>query len=450
MRRRVAHALSTQAGRRLSRVMSAQFLNQAITVILQIGLVPVLLYAWGKQSYGVWLLLSAVPTYLTFSDFGFTLIAKNEMLMQVAGGRRDDALRTFHSIFALLNLIMPCLIALSVLLICSVDLSHALNLGSYANGSARLVLILLLLNVVAYQYFLLICGGVRCENRLATEASWGALSRLAEGLAVAGAALAGGDLVIAAAAALATKLICCISLYFWLRSASPWLSLGHARSSAQEVKRLLKPALAFMLMPISQSLLIQAPLMIVGLLIGPAAVVTFATTRTLARTGTALTNLLNGTVQGEYSIAFGRADHAMLHKVLRYHQRVGLAAIVAYGLPLYLLREPLMRLYTHGQVAAVDPFFLLVILTVAAEMMWSGIATPLSSINRHVTFANLSLLIALLGIGLCYIATLHLGLGGTAAAMLTVHGAILILSQMLRHAITLPHPPLAIREPHSA
>ncbi|EZP70031.1 Membrane protein involved in the export of O-antigen and teichoic acid-like protein [Sphingomonas paucimobilis] len=450
MRRRIAQALSTQAGRRLSRVMSAQFLNQATTIILQIGLVPVLLYAWGKQSYGVWLLLSAVPTYLTFSDFGFTLIAKNEMLMQVAGGRREEALRTFHSVFALLNLVMPCLIGLSVLLICSVDLSHALNLGEYANGDARAVLILLLLNVVSYQYFLLICGGVRCENRLAMEASWGALSRLAEGLAVAGSALLGGGLVAAAAAALITKLLGSVGLYLWLRKASPWLSLGHAKSSAAEIKRLLKPALAFMLMPISQSMLIQAPLMIIGVLIGPAAVVTFATTRTLARTGTAITNLLNGTVQGEYSIAFGRANHAMLHKVLRYHQRAGLAAIIAFSVPLYLFRDPLMRLYTHGQVSAVDPFFLMVILTVAAEMMWSSIATPLSSINRHVTFANLSLLISLAGIGLCYVFTLHFGLNGAAAAMLTVHGAILVLSQALRHAIRLPHPPLTAREAHSA
>ncbi len=435
--------LSTQIGRRLSRVMSAQFLNQVTTIALQLGLVPILLFAWGKEQYGIWLLLSAVPTYLTFSDFGFTLIAKNEMLMQVSGGRRDEALCTFQSVFALLNMIMPGLLVLSVIAIGSFNMSHALNLGAFPNADARAVLILLLLNVMAYQYFLLICGGVRCENRLALEATWGALARLAEGLAVAGTALAGGGLVVAALATLATKLISSLILYIWLRSASPWLSLGHRAARMPEIKRLLKPALAFMLMPVSQSLLIQAPLMIIGTVIGPVAVVTFATTRTLVRVGTAVTNMLNGTVQGEYSIAFGKADTRMLRKVLRYHQRISFAAILLYGVPLYLLREPLMRLYTHGQVAALNPFFLVMILTIAAEMMWSSIATPLSSVNKHVTFANVSLVIALFGTGLCYVATVAMGLNGAAGSMLVVHAAILLSGHFLRHSITTPHARLA-------
>jgi len=422
-------------GQRLSRVMSAQFLNQMTTIVMQLGLVPILLFAWGKETYGIWILLSAVPTYLTFSDFGFTLIAKNEMLMQVSGGRRDEAIGTFHSVFTLLSLVMPLILVGSAAAVFSIDLSHALNLGGFANGDARTVLILLLLNVIAYQYFLLICGGVRCEGRLALEATWGALARLAEGVAVGGVALGGGGLVAAAIATLATKLVCALALYIWLRRASPWLSLGFSHASLPEIKRLVKPAFAFMLMPVSQALLIQAPLMILGAVIGPVAVVTFATTRTLVRVGTAVTNMLNGTVQGEYSIAFGRSDPLLLQKVLRYHQRVSFGLVLAYALPLYLLREFLMNLYTHGQVPAQDPLFLIMILTIATEMMWSSIATPLSSINKHVTFANISLLIALVGSALCYVATKAIGLNGAALSMLAVHGAILLLGYLLRHSI---------------
>jgi hypothetical protein len=60
--------------------------NQVVVIGVQILLVPILLHGWGIERYGVWLLLSSIPTYLTFSDFGFTFIAKNEMTMKVAGG----------------------------------------------------------------------------------------------------------------------------------------------------------------------------------------------------------------------------------------------------------------------------------------------------------------------------------------------------------------------------
>jgi O-antigen/teichoic acid export membrane protein len=190
-----------------------------------------------------------------------------------------------------------------------------------------------------------------------------------------------------------------------------------------------------MLMPVSQSLLIQAPLVVIGFLLGPTAVVTFSTTRTLARAGTAVTNMLNGTLQGEYSVAFGQKDEQMLRKVLRYHQLASGGLILCYALAIYALHRPLMALYTHGQVQPTALFFGLMTLAIAAEMMWSSISTPLSSINRHVTFSYLSLAICVIGMVPLYLLTASMDLVGAAAAMLAIHIAILLLCYMLRHNI---------------
>ena len=228
-----------------------------------------------------------------------------------------------------------------------------------------------------------------------------------------------------------------LALYVWLRRSSPWLSLGHSLARRDEVRRLVKPAFAFMLMPISQALLVQGPIMILGALMSPVAVVTFATTRTLTRVGTAATNMLNGSLQGEYGVAFGRHDSTMLRKLLIYHQLTSFAAIAIYAVLLNFLKHPLMQLYTHGKIPAHDPFFILMILTIAAEMMWSSIATPLSSINRHVAFAYLSMLVAALGMGLCYLLTYRFDLIGTVSAMLTIHLVILAVGFSLRGNLTI-------------
>jgi O-antigen/teichoic acid export membrane protein len=435
--------LQSQSARRLRGIASAQLFNQLTTVVAQLALVPVLLHAWGKETYGIWLLLSALPTYLTFSDLGFTLVAKNEMLMQVAGGSREAALRTFHSVFALLNLIVPGLVVVSVLLILSVDLSALMKLGGYQVSDARLVIVLLLLNVLAYQYFLLICGGVRCENRIAAEATWGASSRLGEAAILASAALLGGNLIVAAAVTLGNRLLFCLAMYAWMRRKSPWLWLGHQKADRVEVRRLLHPALAFMLMPISQALLIQGPILIIGALINPVAVVTFATTRTLTRVGTAASSMLNGTLQGEYGHAFGRGDAAALGRVFRFHQICSLVLVPVYCLFMWVLREPMMRLYTHGQVGVVGTFYALMLLTVSAEMLWASVSNLLTSVNFHSAFAQIQLATAVVGMGLCYAMTSAWQLNGAAAAMLAVHSFTLLVSHLLRHGVRLPQRDLA-------
>jgi hypothetical protein len=73
---------SNSSLRRVGFSFGAQIYSQIVNIGVQIMLVPILLHAWGAQAYAVWLLLSAVPTYLMFSDFGFTLSAKNEMTIK--------------------------------------------------------------------------------------------------------------------------------------------------------------------------------------------------------------------------------------------------------------------------------------------------------------------------------------------------------------------------------
>ena len=155
---------------RFLRSLFAQIYSQASTILIQLALVPVLIHAWGTTLYGTWLLLSAVPFYLMFSDFGFTFIAKNEMVMAVANGNRPAALRTFQSVFVMLSVAIPVVFLVMAGPPFLLDLSGLLSLHGYPNAQARLVFAALVANVALYQYTLLLSGGIHAENRPATEA----------------------------------------------------------------------------------------------------------------------------------------------------------------------------------------------------------------------------------------------------------------------------------------
>ena len=79
------------AAGRIRRGLAANIGGMGVTLVIQLVSVPVLLTAWGVPTYGEWLVLSAVPTYVALSDLSFSSVAGNSMVMLEAQGNRTDA-----------------------------------------------------------------------------------------------------------------------------------------------------------------------------------------------------------------------------------------------------------------------------------------------------------------------------------------------------------------------
>jgi O-antigen/teichoic acid export membrane protein len=411
--------------KRFARSFLAQIYAQASGILIQLALVPVLIHAWGTTLYGTWLLLTAVPFYLTFSDFGFTFIAKNEMVMAVAAGDRAAAVRTFQSVFVMLSCAIPVVFLAMAGPPFLLDLSRLLSLHGYPNDQARKVFAVLVLNVALYQYFPLLCGGIRAENRPATEAMLAATSRLCEGMMIAIVALFGGNLLHAATAALANRVVFLCITYIWMRRLSPWVDLGWSHARLDEIKRLFHPALAYMFMPLAQAVMIQGPVLVIGNLLDPATVVIFSTSRTLARLGTAGTNMLTNSFVTEFAARAGQGDRVGFAALFRTELMLCGLAIGGYVAGIFLLDDRLMQLFTHGRVAIIEPFFGMIVAGVVAEMIWATLFTPISAVNRHRSTTYTYFVLCIAGIVLCYVLTARFGLIGASAYVLLVN-AIMI------------------------
>eukprot|EP01037_Dinobryon_pediforme_P018710 gene18710-19011_t len=431
--------LFMSARNRFIRSISAQIYYQLSGIVIQLSLVPILIHTWGTTLYGTWLLLSAVPFYLTFSDFGFTFIAKNEMVMAVANGNRPAALRTFQSILVMLSLALPVVFLVMVGPALVLDLSALLSLHGYPNSQARLVFALLVANVVLYQYSLLLSGGIRAENRPATEASFGATSRLGEGFVIAAVALSGGGLVGAALAVVANRVVFLVLIWLWLRRISPWIRLGWAEARLFEIRRLFQPAIAYMFMPLAQAILIQGPVLVIGHVLDPASVVIFSTSRTLARLGTAATNLLTNAFVTEYSARAGKNDLPGFAKLFRGHLALCALAVIGYATVMLVFDDWLMRLFTHGRVAIAEPFFALIVAGVAAEMVWTTLFTPISAVNRHRLVTYVYFALCLVGITICFPLVQHFGIVGAGVFVLGVNGLIIPVNLALGRPSRLLH-----------
>ncbi|WP_370157937.1 lipopolysaccharide biosynthesis protein [Bradyrhizobium yuanmingense] len=416
--------------RRLASTFGAQIYSQAVTVGIQLALVPVLLHYWGAERYGVWLLLSAIPIYLTFADFGFTMAAKNVMTIKVAGGDRSGALVTYQSIFMLLNVVVAAILVILLLALPVIRVSTVFSLGPVSEGAAKTVLFLLAANVLLTQYLLLFASGLRCIGKPTEEVVWAASARLMEGAVTAAAAALGGDILAAALAIVVNRVAFNLATWTRLRFLERWLALGQRHASLDEARTLFHPSVSFMLVSIGQALTIQGPVLILGAIGSPMQVVIFSTARTLARLGTSAINMINFAFTPEYSRLFGMRKFQEFAKLVRFHLWTTLALAAIYVVTLSLTGQWIIAFWTVGKVSVDQTTFVILLVAVAAEMIWSAELMPLASINRHVALSRAFSALSIVALGSCYLSGQHYddSLIAVATPLVALHVLMTIVS----------------------
>ena len=71
----------------------ANSVGMALGIGMQLASLPLFLAVWDLHTYGLWLMISALPAYLTMADAGMVTAAGNRMTMALGSGRLDEARR---------------------------------------------------------------------------------------------------------------------------------------------------------------------------------------------------------------------------------------------------------------------------------------------------------------------------------------------------------------------
>lgn len=381
----------------------AQGYSQIVTLAVQIVTVPFLIHFWGLELFGVWLILTAIPTYLALSDFGFTFIAKNNMSMHVSSGNKKQAIITFQSVYLLLIGICISLGVILYLLVKFIPFDELLNLGKFSIDSARSVLLIQFGAVLIYQFFLLSCAGLRCDGMAVTETLLAATSRFLEAISIVSIAWVGGGLVEASFGILVIRIIFLIIGYLIIRIRVSWLEFGWKFADKGRVKELAGPSMSYMLVPMTNALMIQSPIVMLGAFSTPAVVAMFSVSRTVARLGMSGANMLSYAFTPEYSYAWGERNTSRFKKAMKYHFKLLTLGLIIYiGISLFFITD-IVEILSKGNIKADLVLCLLLSLAVIIEMLWITFFTPLVAINRHKKIPIVIFLISFIFITLSYL-----------------------------------------------
>jgi len=410
---------------RLLRGTGAQFFGQAVQIFIRLVEVPLLLKFWGIQVYGEWLMLAAIPAYLSIGDGGFATAACRDMTMKSGAGDKPGALAVFQSTWLLLLTVSLVTFALVYGFTTLAPLQKWLGFSAITDAEIRVILLLLVAHVLIGFQGGLLNGGFWVAGKYPTGMAFGALTQLLEFLGLAVAVFLGGGPVQAATGYVYGRVVGTGLMWFGQRRASPWLHHGFKHATIRELKRLTAPAFASLAFPLGNALNIQGMRLVVGLVLGPAAVAVFVPLRTLSNLASQPRAIINQLIQPEMALAYGAEDSLLFARLFLKSCQLSfwgcLLAVLAVGASAHWI----FPAWTGGEMAMQWPAFILLLAAVLINSLWyTALMVPYAT-NRHVRIAVFySLVYGAGAFAIGYFSSKVLGLSGAALTLVIVEIAM--------------------------
>jgi O-antigen/teichoic acid export membrane protein len=422
---------------RLTRGAQAQAFGHLVRVIIQVAGVPILISSWGLGLYGEWLILAAIPTYLTLSDLGMFAAATNDMIMKVERDDRQGALSVFRSVSNAISLVFGLVAILLFALTWIAPVQSWLNLSILSESSASLILLVLGLNVLVMNYAGVLYGGFACEGRYGEGAFWLASVTLIEFLGLASVALLGGDPLAGAIGMFSARSVATTAMYLQLRRRVPWLSLGRSPGAVRELKRLVSPAVATGAFPAGFALNVQGMVILVGVVMGPVSAAIFSTFRTMSRVVIQLLASIFSVISPEISKAYAAKDYDLLRKLHRYGCQASVWLSAPIVLVLAIFGNRIVEIWTSGQVHSQSVLLYLFLAVTVIDSLWFTSLAVMFATNRHQRLALCYFLASVVALPCAYLLMEAWGLDGAAVSLLMIE--VFMLFVVLREVLPEAH-----------
>ena len=384
-----ASDLRLQVRHRLLKSLGANFFGRAVVIVVQLIGVPILLRAWGTALYGEWLVLFAIPSFLSMTDLGFSMSAANDMSQKFARGDSHAALKVFQSLCALVYVGAAAGAVTVACLLFILPLRNWINLTAVPLETARWILLLLSLEVLVRLTDGINHAGFRASGDYAYHATIFYLTFLAQYIAIWLVASLGYGPLWAAGAYLIVRCLVTPFVAYLLVKKHRWLKIGFLHASRPELKRLSGPAVANLSIPLAQALNAQGMVVVVGAILGPIAVVIFSTLRTLTRLTLQMIQVVANAAEPEIAAAFGRQDVRLSRELFVHSVRAGLWLAVNTIAFLLIAGPFILSHWTHGKVPMDTRLFDLLLASAGASVVWYPAFVVLKAGNLHLRASQL-------------------------------------------------------------
>lgn len=401
--------------RRVLRVAGAMLISNGLTILLQLLMVPALIWAWGASLYGEWLILYTIPGYLSLTDFGIIATANNRIEAHCARRFYIAANRTyFNSVIVLLGVISLVTVVATLLWVL---FGHRFSLlfetlapRQVAQVAALLftdAMVVLILNHHSALY--------RTLGKFNWTINWQAIARVAPTTLLCIFAMAGASIIAAATSMLAARIAVCLIMGLDLRRRIDWLRYKWLRKSGKEIRSLLRGAVGFMTLPLANMIYLHVTTLMIAAATTPTMVATFSTMRTFTRMIPQFVAIAGRSRWSEISKANARGEGTTIKNMQRrvVIQTCALSTLSIIG---YLVFGRIFyEFWTGGKLPFDRILFFALLANAATISLYYSLEVFLLATNQVSKYAKMFLAATLFQIGAAYLLVEHMGISAFPA-----------------------------------
>lgn len=384
---------------RLKRTLFSVFCGRGLVVLRQLLLIPIMLRAWGVEYYGAWLVLSAIPSFLTLSNLGLGTSACMKIAVDVAAGRGEEA---WEALVTSLWIIFAIGLIAVIGAFGWIHWWHSNQLDAGLIENPPLVLTILVANLFVSMLNEPMLGwwnGVGKPSVGIHLLNIASLGNLVLSVAI---PLLGGRALLLSSMILLWSLLWLagfsIKSYGLIRE-SALASRRNTRPNWQLGKRLAGTGIGHELSPLWQAVLFQGSLVLANSFLGPAGAALWGTLRTATRSGNQAMELISQSMGPEFQLALGENDRVKLRRLHSVGLVSGLLLSLFMASVLLVLGPYVFGLWTHHAFTVPQSVWWVMSLSLIPFALWWVSGEFQRSINQPWFLNIWALFAAALSVG---------------------------------------------------
>lgn len=396
-------------------------------IVVQLAMAGVLLPAWGLQLYGEWLTIVGIALFAGASDLGFLTAAATDMSISAGRGDHAHARDTFRTVSRWLGLTFVAAVVVVFGLATQAPLTDWIGLEQIDRSTAIAILTMMAAQSMVLMFCVLFAAGYAADGKYGEAFAMLSGIYLLEWVAAGVAAVAGFGPLIATAALLGVRLLGALTMYLHMRRRVIWLSLGRPSQRVHLRKRLTGPALAGAAMGWGTAASLQAMVVLVGVVAGPANAAIFATVRAISRVVIQLASAVGPMVGPEFALAFGAGDGALIRSLHTRVTQLGTWSAIGMVALLAVFGDWIVSAITRGHVSVQGPLLLLLLAGAVLEVVWRTSGAVLFATNRHQRVGVIFTVVSVATLGLAYVLVKGWGVDGAAVSVVLLSAIMLVV-----------------------
>lgn len=365
------------------RGFAAQVFGLVSILVIQLLQVPIFIEIVGAARYGAYLVLIAVPSALTLSDFGLLSATSTRLMALLANSRLAEARalsRFANSVVAYISSFL--FITTSVVVLSS-------NIINDSDGSteAKRIVILYSLYAVLSVISSAFEGSMRAAGAYAGAWVRLGLMRMADFAASAVVLYISKSLVLAVLALCMCRIAGLVLLKKRLSRVAPWNSWKLVLPRPVMAPGLLRPTIGALCLPVGFALANQGALLAVASLFGPIAVVVFSTARTMVNLLRQLMSAIANASLPSITLSLARQNPKLAWAQLFRAFRVSSCIVIVGGIVFGLLGPSIISVWTNHKINTGSALICAFCFQVLVESTWLLLSLWFLAQNRQLGFS---------------------------------------------------------------